>query len=161
MIKNLLLSLSTLLILSTACSNTTVNQGDDKKTTEKPTASGKVEFLTYDTFKNKVWNFEANPQEFVYAGELPAIVDFYADWCAPCRKIAPIMEQLAKEYDGKLKIYKINVDKEQQLAAVFQIRSIPSVLFIPQSGQPMMQAGALTEEMYRKVVDEQLVKKNE
>lgn len=159
MIKNLLISFSALLLLATACSGNAANQGDDKKTIVKSADEGKVEFLTYDAFLSKVWNFETNPQDFKYVGDVPAIVDFYADWCAPCRKIAPIMDQLAKEYNGKLKIYKINVDKEQQLSAVFQIRSIPSVLFIPKTGQPMMQAGALTEEMYRKVIDEQLVNK--
>ncbi len=161
MIRNILLVFTALFILTTACSNTTGKQAETETKTPSGTtkADGPIEYLTYDTFITKVWNFEANPQNFVYVGEVPAIVDFYADWCAPCRKIAPIMEKLAKEYDGKLKIYKIDVDKEQRLAGVFQVRSIPSVLFIPKTGQPMMQAGALTEEMYRQVIEEQLVNK--
>lgn len=159
MIRNILLSFTALFILTTACSNTTGKQADDKPAAAASKEKGNIEFLTYDTFIAKVWNFETNPQQFVYVGEVPAIVDFYADWCGPCKRIAPIMEKLAKEYDDKLKIYKIDVDKEQRLAGVFQVRSIPSVLFIPKTGQPMMQAGALSEEMYRQIIDEQLVNK--
>lgn len=161
MIRNIFLALSSLIILTTACSSTTGEQTEDKDI-KKTTAvkSDAIEFLTYDTFIAKVWDFEKNPQNFVYVGEVPAIIDFYADWCGPCKRIAPIMDKLAKEYDGKLKIYKIDVDKEQKLAGVFQVRSIPSILFIPKTGQPMMQAGALSEETYRQIIDEQLVKKN-
>ena len=86
------------------------------------------------------------------------LVDFYADWCGPCRRVAPIMEKLAEEYDGKLLVYKVNTDQERGLSAAFQVKSIPMVLFIPMEGQPMMQVGALTEEGYRKVVTEQLIK---
>ena len=118
----------------------------------------KVKHLTYREFLNKVWDFEKDPSTFVYKGELPAIVDFYADWCGPCRRVAPIMEKLAEEYDGRLVVYKINVDQEKELASAFQAKSIPMVLFIPMEGQPMMQVGALPEEGYRKVVVEQLLK---
>ena len=159
MIKNILLAFTAVIVLTTACSNTTGNQAETKPSTSVSKEGGLIEYLTYETFIEKVWNFETNPQNFVFVGDVPAIVDFYADWCAPCRKIAPIMDKLAKEYDGKLKIYKIDVDKEQKLAGVFQVRSIPSILFIPKTGQPMMQAGALTEEMYRQIIDEQLVNK--
>ncbi len=160
MIRNIFLALSSLIILTTACSSTTGEQ-TEKKDTEKTVTgkTGAIEYLTYDTFITKVWNFEENPQNFIYNGDVPAIVDFYADWCGPCKRIAPIMEKLAKEYDGKLKVYKIDVDKEQKLAGVFQVRSIPSILFIPKTGQPMMQAGALTEETYRQIIDEQLMNK--
>ena len=89
---------------------------------------------------------------------MPAIVDFYADWCGPCRRVAPIMEKLAEEYDGKLLIYKVNTQNETGLANAFQIRSIPTVLFIPMEGQPMMQVGALPEEGYRQVIEQHLVK---
>ena len=118
----------------------------------------KVKHLTYNEFLKKVWDFEKNPTTFVYKGELPAIVDFYADWCGPCRRVAPIMEKLAEEYDGKLLVYKVNTDQERGLSAAFQVKSIPMVLFIPMEGQPMMQVGALPEEGYRKVVTEQLIK---
>ena len=117
-----------------------------------------VKHLTYKEFLNKVWDFEKDPDTFVYQGELPAIVDFYADWCGPCRRVAPIMEKLAQEYDGKLLIYKVNVDQEKGLSSAFKVKSIPTVLFIPMEGQPMMQVGALPEESYRKVIEEQLIK---
>lgn len=155
MTRNLLLLIPMLFFMITACSNTTGKQTNTDKTT---LGSGKVEYLTYDTFIQKVWNFEKNPQTWVHEGKVPAIVDFYADWCAPCRRIAPIMDKIAKDYDGRLKVYKIDVDKEQRLASVFQVRSIPSILFIPLKGQPMMQAGALSEEMYIKIIEEELLK---
>lgn len=118
----------------------------------------KVKHLTYNEFLKKVWDFEKNPNTFIYKGELPAIIDFYADWCGPCRRVAPIMEKLAEEYDGKLLVYKVNTDQERGLSAAFQVKSIPMVLFIPLEGQPTMQVGALPEEGYRKVVEEQLIK---
>ena len=129
----------------------TANAQEEKK-------ESKVQDLTYKEFLKKVWDFEKDPTTFVYKGKLPAIVDFYADWCGPCRRVAPIMEKLAEEYDGKLLIYKVNTQYETELAKAFQIRSIPTVLFIPMEGQPMMQVGAMPEEGYRKVVVEQLLK---
>ena len=118
----------------------------------------KVKHLTYKEFLSTVWDFEKDPSTFVYQGELPAIVDFYADWCGPCRRVAPIMEKLAQEYDGKLLIYKVNVDQEKDLAEAFQVKSIPMVLFIPLEGQPTMQVGAMQEEGYRQVIQERLIK---
>lgn len=129
----------------------TVNAQEEKK-------ESKVQHLTYKEFLKKVWDFEKSPNTFVYKGKLPAIVDFYADWCSPCRRVAPIMEKLAEEYDGKLLIYKVNTQNETGLANAFQIRSIPTVLFIPMEGQPMMQVGALPEEGYRQVIEQHLVK---
>ena len=118
----------------------------------------KVKQLTYREFLKKVWNFENNPNTFIYKGKLPAVIDFYADWCGPCRRVAPIMEKLAEEYDGQLVVYKINVDQEKDLAEAFQVKSIPMVLFIPLEGKPMMQVGAMQEAEYKKVVEEQLIK---
>ena len=118
----------------------------------------KAQHLTYKEFLSKVWNFESSPNTFVYKGKLPAVIDFYADWCGPCRRVAPIMEKMAKEYDGKLLVYKVNVDQEKDLSSVFNVTSIPMVLFIPMEGQPMKQVGALPEEGYRKVIEEQLLK---
>jgi thioredoxin len=115
------------------------------------------EYLTYDSFLEKVWDFEANPQEWVYEGDVPCVIDFYADWCKPCKIVAPIMDELAIKYEGKVKIYKINVDKEKKLAGVFGIRSIPSVLFAPASGQPKMQAGALPKEQYIQIIETNLL----
>ena len=123
--------------------------------------TAKVKQLTYNEFLKNIWDFEKNPNTFVYKGKVSAIVDFYADWCGPCRKVAPIMEKLANEYDGKLAVYKVNVDREKDLASVFQIRSIPTVLFIPMKGQPMMQTGALSEEQYKNVVEDKLLEKKQ
>lgn len=121
-------------------------------------AESKVKHLTYKEFLNKVWDFEKDPNTFTYKGKVPAIVDFYADWCGPCRRVAPIMEKLAEEYDGQLLVYKVNVDQEKELAAAFQVKSIPMVLFIPKEGQPSMQVGAMQEEGYRQVIVERLLK---
>ena len=118
----------------------------------------KVKHLTYNEFLKKVWDFEKDPNTFNYKGKLPAVIDFYADWCGPCRRVAPIMERLAEEYDGKLLVYKINTDQERELAAAFQVKSIPMVLFVPMEGQPMMSVGAMQEQEYKKVVEEQLLK---
>ena len=137
-----------MVILATAF---TANAQEEKK-------ESKVKHLTYNEFLKKVWDFEKDPNTFIYKGKLPAIVDFYADWCGPCRRVAPIMEKLADEYDGKLLVYKVNTDQEKNLSAAFNVKSIPMVLFIPMEGQPMMQVGALPEEGYRKVVVEQLLK---
>ena len=137
-----------MVILATAF---TANAQEEKK-------ESKVKHLTYNEFLKKVWDFEKDPNTFTYKGKLPAIVDFYADWCGPCRRVAPIMEKLAEEYDGKLLVYKVNTDQEKNLSAAFNVKSIPMVLFIPVEGQPMMQVGALPEEGYRKVVEEQLLK---
>ena len=121
-------------------------------------ADAKVISLTYNEFVKKVWNFEKDPNTFKYEGKLPCVVDFYATWCGPCRKVSPIMEKIAKEYDGMLIIYKIDVDKEPKLASTFSVRSIPTVLFIPMEGQPMKQVGALSEQQYKQIIENNLLK---
>lgn len=113
----------------------------------------KPEHLTLETFKEKVFDYE-NETEWNYKGELPAIIDFYADWCGPCKRIAPIMEELAIEYDGKVKIYKIDTEDQKQLASMFGIRSIPSILFIPVGEQPQMTTGALPKTEFVKMIKE-------
>ena len=110
-----------------------------------------AEHLTIDTFKEKVFDFEAE-KEWKYKGERPAIIDFYADWCGPCKMIAPIVETLSKEYAGKVDIYKIDTEDQQELAGMFGIRSIPSVLFIPMEGQPQMSVGALPKSAFEDVI---------
>lgn len=104
-----------------------------------------MEHLTKTTFLTKVFDYE-NHKEWKFAGELPAIIDFYADWCGPCKMVAPILEGLSKEYEGKINIYKVDTEKEQELASVFGIRSIPSILFIPKEGKPQMAMGAMPKE---------------
>ena len=115
-------------------------------------------YLSTADFKRKIWDYEANPQEFVYQGELPCVIDFYADWCKPCKIVAPIMDELADYYDGKVIIYKVNTDKERELASVFQVNSIPAILFAPMNGKPAMQPGALAKEDYIKIIDEFVLK---
>lgn len=103
----------------------------------------KVKELTTEEFKSKVMDFEKHPSEWVFEGERPALIDFYATWCGPCKMTAPIVEQIAEKYDGKVDVYKVDVDKEQQLAAMFGIQSIPSLLFIPLKGEPQMSVGVM------------------
>ncbi len=114
-----------------------------------------TEHLTTETFKQKVFNYETN-KEWKFEGTLPCIVDFYADWCGPCRMVAPILEELADEYAGKLDVYKINTEEQQELASLFGIQSIPSLLFIPKEGQPQMAMGALPKETFKKAFREVL-----
>ena len=104
-----------------------------------------TEHLTKETFLSKVFNYEAN-KEWKFEGDKPCLIDFYADWCGPCKMVAPILEELANDYEGKLDIYKIDTEKEMELASVFGIRSIPSLLFVPKTGQPQMAMGALPKE---------------
>ena len=120
--------------------------------------SGDVVVLNKEAFFEKIYNYEKNPEEWVYEGELPCIVDFYADWCAPCKMVDPILKELAKEYEGKIVIYKINTDNERELAAAFGIRSIPTYLFIPAKGNPQTARGAMPRDSFVKVIDEFLLK---
>lgn len=113
--------------------------------------------LTTQDFKDKVFDYSAE-REWKYKGALPAIIDFYADWCSPCRMVAPVLEELAREYEGKLVIYKVDTEKEMELAGVFGIQSIPTFLFIPLEGQPMMQPGAYPKKFFKQVIEEHLVK---
>ncbi len=121
---------------------------------------GKVVHLKAAEFKELVFNYEKNPQSWVFEGEKPCIVDFYADWCKPCKLIAPIMEELAVKYAGQIDIYKVNTDNERELASVFGIRSIPSVLFVPASGRPQMTQGALPKETFEEVIQNFLLNPN-
>ena len=111
--------------------------------------------LTTQEFKEKIFNYETE-KDWKYEG-LPAIIDFYADWCGPCKMVAPILEELSNEYEGKLMIYKVNTDKEQELSAVFGIQSIPTMLFIGADGEPMMQPGALPKHVLKQVIEEKLL----
>ncbi len=101
-----------------------------------------TEQLTNASFQEKIFDY-ATQKEWSYKGDLPAIIDFYADWCGPCKMVGPVLEALSAEYEGKLHVYKVNTDKEQELSAAFGIQSIPSLLFVPVKGQPQMAMGAL------------------
>jgi thioredoxin len=114
------------------------------------------ENLTKQTFLEKVFNYEQNP-EWKFEGELPCIVDFWAPWCGPCRIVGPVLDELSKEYQGKVNFYKVNTEEEQELAGAFGIRSIPSLLFVPKDGQPKMAVGALPREVLRQAIDKELL----
>ncbi len=114
-----------------------------------------TEHLTAETFKQKVFDYEKN-KEWKYEGEVPCLIDFYADWCAPCKIVEPVLEELSREYDGKMSFYKIDTEKEKTLASMFGIQSIPSLLFIPLEGQPQMAMGALPKETFKKAIKEVL-----
>ncbi len=143
------------------------NSGDNKEQVNKLKSeiiktkrNIEMEHLTKETFLEKVFNYEEN-KDWKYEGDLPCVIDFYADWCGPCKMVAPILEELAKEYDGKIHIYKIDTEEQQELAAAFGIRSIPSMLFCPKEGQPQMAQGALPKPTLKKAIEEILLANNE
>lgn len=119
-----------------------------------------MEHLTKETFQEKVFNFEQN-KDWKFEGDLPCVIDFYADWCGPCKMVAPILEELSTEYDGKVNIYKVNTEQEQELAGAFGIRSIPSMLFCPADGQPQMAVGALPKESIVQAMNDVFWKKED
>jgi thioredoxin 1 len=112
--------------------------------------------LSTEDFKEKVFNYETE-KEWKYKGAVPAIIDFYADWCGPCKMVAPVLEELAAEYEGKLVIYKVDTEKEMELASVFGIQSIPTFLFIPVDGDPMMQPGAFPKKVFKEIIEDHLM----
>lgn len=144
------------------CSNSSAKfeESNVEKIVEK-SAMARVEIihLTNETFKQKVFNYETN-EDWKYEGTTPCIIDFYADWCRPCKIIAPILEELAIEYDGKIIIYKVNTEEERELSGTFGIRSIPALLFVPVKGLPQMVQGALPKESFIQAIEEVLLKHN-
>jgi len=116
--------------------------------------------VTKQDFISDIFDFENN-EEWKYKGKLPAIVDFYADWCGPCKSVAPTLEQLSEEYEDKIEIYKIDTDKEPELSELFGIQSIPTFLFIPLEGAPMIQRGAIAKNVFKQVIDQRLLAGNE
>ncbi len=119
----------------------------------------KMELLSKETFKEKIFDYEKN-KEWKYEGKLPGIIDFYADWCGPCKMLTPILEELSKEYEGKINIFKVDTEQEPELSATFGIRSIPSILFAPMGGKPQMAMGALPKESFKKAIEDLLLVKN-
>ena len=114
--------------------------------------------MSAQDFKDRIFDYE-NEEEWKYKGSLPAIIDFYADWCGPCKAVAPVLEELSEEYKDQLLVYKIDTDKEQELSSLFGIQSIPTLLFIPASGNLMVQKGALPKNVLQKLIDECLLPK--
>jgi thioredoxin len=127
------------------------------QTENKKAATDTVIVLDKAGFLEKIYNYEKNPGEWIYEGNLPCIIDFYADWCPPCKKVAPVLKDLAAEYKGQVIFYKINVDKERELAAAFKISNIPTFFFIPAGENPQSAAGALPRETFVKVIEEFLL----
>ncbi len=142
----------------TETNTTTQDNQDNTSTTETNVSTngdGEVIQLTTQMFKDLVFDYETN-QDWVYNGSLPCVIDFYADWCRPCKMVAPIMDELAKEYNGKVIFYKLNVDNEREVASVFGIQSIPSVLFVPVNDKPQMSVGAMQKEGYVNAIQQVL-----
>lgn len=149
------------LLFLTACNGQSQNQTQaqdqtSSSSTKTETVMKPIE-LTKADFLQKVANYETSPNEWKYLGDKPALIDFYATWCGPCKMVAPILEELAAEYGDSIVIYKIDTDKEQELAAVFGIRSIPSLLFIPMNGTPQMVQGAMGKADFKRAIDEVLL----
>lgn len=137
-----------------ACNTTASENGSGNEIIE-----GQVNKLTSETFQKLVWDYKSNPKDWVFKGDQPCIIDFYADWCRPCKMVAPIMDELSKEYKGKVRIYKVNTDEQRELASLFNISSIPAVLFIPKNGKPQMSVGAMQKPGYVDMINTVLVGK--
>lgn len=114
-----------------------------------------TEHLTKEAFQEKIFNYE-DKKEWEYQGEKPCIIDFYADWCGPCKMIAPVLEELSEEYEDKMNIYKVNTEEEQELSGAFGVQSIPTLIFIPKDGKPQMVAGALPKDTLKDVIKDVL-----
>ncbi len=163
--KQIILSIALVTVVAlTACTQTRdkLNNGNTTATAATAgdnTSEGKVVQMNKAMFLEKVFNYEKNPDKWVYLGDKPAIIDFYADWCGPCKKVAPIMSELATQYKDDIVIYKVNTDQERELAGVFNIRSIPSILYIPAQGQPTMTMGAQPKTEFEKLIKDLLLAK--
>jgi thioredoxin 1 len=142
------------LMLMANCQTSDKKQDNQKLSSAK---TGEVVVLTDQTFKEKVFNYSIN-KNWKYEGNIPCIVDFYADWCGPCRRVSPILEEIAREYSGKIIIYKVNTDREQTLSSSLGITSLPTILFVPVTGQPQVVMGAYPKDALLKIVHDVLLK---
>lgn len=161
--KKILIGVLSALILA-ACggaseARSAQNENQQNEQQSKTTTVMKPIHLTKAEFLKKVVDYEGNPTEWKYLGEKPAIIDFYASWCGPCKRVAPILDELAAEYGDKIDIYKIDTEQEQELAAAFGIRSIPTLLFVPMEGKPQMVQGAIGKADFEKIIQEVLLAK--
>ena len=152
-----------------SCSNNKKSNSEDK--TAMPTTKTKdtikannelaTKYLSTEGFKKKIMNYDEHPQEWVFEGNRPAIIDFYATWCGPCKMTAPIIERLARKYKGQIDFYKVDIDQERELAQIFGIRSIPTFLFIPIKGQPTAQMGAMQLADFEEIIESELLGKQD
>ena len=157
--KLLVISLITIAFLS-SCGSSDNNKEAKKQNTNTSESVAKektyVKVMSYNDFIKKVWDFEANPNEFTFKGERPCVIDFYATWCGPCKMVAPILEKLAQEYDGKVDFYKVDTDKEQKLASILKIQYLPTVFFAKNGAQPDKSVGAKDEAFFREQINKLL-----
>ncbi len=149
----LIFSLASMLLLGNCKSGNETKNKTNMET--NVVTSGKVIHITTAEFKKQIYNYDVN-KDWKFEGNKPCIIDFYADWCGPCKMVSPILEELAKEYDGKITIYKVDTDKESDLAQTFGISSIPTILFVPMQGQPQAAMGALPKDSFKKAISDVL-----
>lgn len=149
--KRLFLVLAIISLFSTSCSCQENGKKDNSGSESVKAENARVKSITYNDFKNKIWDFEKSPDKFVYKGNKPCIIDFYASWCGPCKTTAPILDKLAKEYGEKVDFYKVDTDKEQKLSMVMQIQYLPTIYFISDKiGE--RSAGAKDEAFFRRQI---------
>jgi thioredoxin len=148
--------LSAVMVIVSCCRN---SGGDNQQNTNNKEKKMQTIHLTKSEFLAKVADYETSPNEWKYLGDRPAVIDFYASWCGPCKMIAPILEELAAEYGDSIYIYKINTEEEQELAAAFGIQSIPTLLFVPMEGAPQMAQGAMPKNALKEAIDKVLLNK--
>lgn len=152
-----------------SCSNNKKSNSEDKTTTSTIKTKDAIKsdnelatkHLSTEDFKKKIMNYDEHPQEWVFEGNRPAIIDFYATWCGPCKTTAPIIERLARKYKGQIDFYKVDIDQERELAQIFGIRSIPTFLFIPMKGQPTAQMGAMQLADFEEIIESELLGKQD
>lgn len=158
--KRLFLIALVLTVFVSSCGNSDNNEKEEKKqdvtASESTTEKSYVKILDYNKFIKNVWDMEMNPNEFVFKGNRPCVIDFYATWCGPCKRVAPIFERLAKEYDGKVDFYKVDTDQNQKLSMILQIRNIPTMFFMKNGAQPERTVGAHDEAYYREIIEKML-----
>jgi len=148
--------LSAVMVIVSCCRN---SGGDNQQNTNNKEKKMQTIHLTKSEFLAKVADYETSPNEWKYLGDRPAVIDFYASWCGPCKMIAPILEELAAEYGDSIYIYKIDTEKEQELSAAFGIRSIPTLLFVPMEGAPQLAQGAMPKNALKEAIDKVLLNK--
>lgn len=158
--KRLFLVLIVVSAFLTSCKCSHKDDNSDKKQTETTETAVKektyVKVMSYKDFVKHVWDFEENATEFTFKGNKPCVIDFYATWCGPCKMVAPILEKLAQEYDGKVDFYKVDTDKEQKLAMILKIQYLPTVFFAKDGAQPEKSVGAKEEEYFRAQINKML-----